>query len=915
MSVIDVILRTLGLLAGIALAARSARGDDPPARPPFDPEQLFNQADTDGNGKMSRQEFQLVAANGPRLRDDPQLADRLFGRLDADRDGSLSLAEFRRFAAMRGGGSPGRPPVPAERAAEKAPEKKAAVEQPAADQVAFFETKVRPVLVQQCYECHSAEAKKVKGGLLLDTREGTRRGGEQGPAVVPGDPEASLLVLAVRYQDENLQMPPKHRLPDEVVADLEQWVRSGAADPRDDKAVVRNDIDIEKGRQFWAFQPPQAVTPPTVQDAAWPRSDVDRFLLAAMEARGVRPVGDADRAALLRRLSFDLTGLPPAPAQVESFLADKSPGAVEEVVDRLLASPAFGERWGRYWLDVARYAESSGKQVNLNYPHAWRYRDYVVDSFNADKPFNVLAMEQVAGDLMPAKDDRQRAERAVATGFLAIGPKAHNERSRLQFDLDLADEQIDATTQAFLGLTVACARCHDHKFDPIPQRDYYALAGIFRSTETLFGTTLVIQNNRRTTELLELPAGANPPAIAQRLSPDARADLERQLESMQARQREIARGGRAATQGNGESLRLQTRIHLAENRLAIFDADGNPRPLAMAARDRRLPADSPLYTRGEPDAPGEIVPRGLPQVLVAGDGWVRSRGSGRLELAESLGSDQTPLTAGVWVTRVWLHLFGQGLVPTPDNFGASGTPPTNQPLLDALAVQLMADGWSTKRLVRRLVLTRAYGLASAYDARNQEIDPEDALVWRAAYRRLDAEALRDAMLVVAGTLDAAPPVGSIVAGVGDGPSAVMLRFGQQIERLNVRSVYLPVVRDHLPDALAAFDFAEPSLVTGQRATTSVPSQSLYMMNSPFVINAADAAASRMIREVPDERQRVRHAYLVVLNRPPAADEQAAAGRFLNDYAATASGGAEPGRDAWTAFLQALLGSAEFLYLN
>src|SRR4051794_21579352 len=706
MSAFNVIPRTLGLLAGFALAAASARGDDPPTRPAFDPEAVFDRADEDGDGKMSRKEFQFVVANAPRLRDNPQQADRVFGMLDADKDGSLSPAEFRRLAAMRGGGPPGRPLAPAARAPEKAPET-IADQPPTADQVAFFEKKVRPVLVQQCYECHSAGAKKVKGGLLLDTREGTRRGGEQGPAVVPGDPEASLLVLAVRYEDENLQMPPKHRLPDEVVADLEQWVRSGAADPRDDKAVARSDVDIEKGRQFWAFQPPQAVTPPTVQDAAWPRSDVDRFLLSAMEAKGVRPVGDADRAALLRRLSFDLTGLPPTPAEVEAFLADESPRAVEEVVDRLLASTAFGERWGRHWLDVARYAESSGKQVNLNYPHAWRYRDYVVDSFNADKPFNLFAMEQVAGDLMPAKDDRQRAERAVATGFLAIGPKSHNERSRLQFDLELADEQIDAVTQAFLGLTVACARCHDHKFDPIPQRDYYALAGIFRSTETLFGTTLVIQNNRRTTELLELPAGANPPVIGQRLSPDARAGLERQLESLLARQREIARGGRQATQGNGEYLRLQTRIHLAENRLANFDADGKPRPLAMAARDRRLPADSPLYTRGEPDTPGDVVPRGLPQVLVAGDGRVQSHGSGRLELAEFLGSDQNPLTARVWVNRAWLHLFGQGLVPTPDNFGASGTPPTNRPLLDALAVQFMADGWSTKRLVRGLVLPGA----------------------------------------------------------------------------------------------------------------------------------------------------------------------------------------------------------------
>src|SRR4051794_13104937 len=274
MSAINVIPRTLGLLAAFALAAASARGDDPPASPSFDPEEVFNRADTDGDGKMSKQEFQLVAANAPRLRDDPQRADRVFGMLDADRDGSLSPAEFRRLAAMRGGVPPGRPPAPAAaRAPEKAPEK-VADERPTADQVAFFEKKVRPVLVQQCYECHSAGAKKLKGGLLLDTREGTRRGGELGPAVVPGDPEASLLVQAVRYEDENLQMPPKHRLPDAVVADLERWVRSGAADPRDGKAAVRSDVDIEKGRRFWAFQPPRAVSPPAVHDAAWPRSDV-----------------------------------------------------------------------------------------------------------------------------------------------------------------------------------------------------------------------------------------------------------------------------------------------------------------------------------------------------------------------------------------------------------------------------------------------------------------------------------------------------------------------------------------------------------------------------------------------------------------------------------------------------------------
>src|SRR4051794_31195089 len=462
MSAINVIPRTLVLLAAFALAAASARGEDPPARPSFDSEELFRQADADRDGKMSKQEFQFVTANAPRLRDDPQRADRVFGMLDADKDGSLSPAEFQRLAAMRGGGPPGRPPATPARAPEKVADRPMT-----ADQVAFFEKKVRPVLVQQCYECHSAQAKKVRGGLLLDTREGTRRGGEQGPAVVPGDLEASLLVQAVRYTDENLQMPPKHRLPTEVVADLEQWVRSGAADPRDGKAVARSDVDIEKGRQFWAFQPPRAATPPAVQDAAWPRSDVDRFLMAAMEAREVRPVGDADRAAMLRRLSFDLTGLPPTPAEVEAFLADDSPGAVEKVVDRLLKSSAFGERWGRHWLDVARYAESTGPSRNIPYPHAWRYRDYVIDSVNADVPFDRLVREQVAGDLLPAGTDAERNRLLTATGFLALGPKDVNQRFKVRFLMDNVDEQIDAVSRSTLGMTVACARCHDHKFDPI----------------------------------------------------------------------------------------------------------------------------------------------------------------------------------------------------------------------------------------------------------------------------------------------------------------------------------------------------------------------------------------------------------------------------------------------------------------
>ncbi len=337
---------------------------------------------------------------------------------------------------------------------------------PTPDQLAFFEKNIRPVLAKECYSCHSTGAEKVRGGLKLDTRDGIRKGGDHGPAVVPGDPEKSWLLKAIQHDEEMKPMPPKKdQLPDSVIADFKKWIAMGAPDPRDspDK-VVTWAIDIEKGRQFWAFQPPNKTAPPDVRDAAWPRSDIDRFLLSAMEAKGLAPVADADPRTLLRRLNFDLIGLPPSPEEVGAFVkayTAEPRSALETVVDKLLASPQFGERWGRHWLDVARYGESSGKGANLAYPHAWRYRDYVIDAFNKDKPYDQFIREQLASDLLTAKDDQQKAEFLVATGFLAIGAKDHNERNPKQFEMDLADEQIDATSRAFLGLTMACARCHD----------------------------------------------------------------------------------------------------------------------------------------------------------------------------------------------------------------------------------------------------------------------------------------------------------------------------------------------------------------------------------------------------------------------------------------------------------------------
>jgi hypothetical protein len=785
---------------------------------------------------------------------------------------------------------------------------------PTPEQVAFFEKSIRPVLAGKCYSCHSAEAKTPKGGLRLDTREGLRAGGDSGPALVPGEPAESLLIEALHHEDKGLRMPPKEKLPEAVIADFEQWVKMGAPDPREGGTpVARPEIDIEAGRRFWAFQTPQRQAPPPVRDESWPLSDVDRFLLARMEERGLRPVVDADRRALLRRVYFDLVGLPPSPEDVEAFAADPSPAAFEAVVDRLLASPQFGERWGRHWLDVARYAESSGRTVSFNYPYAWRYRDYVIAAFNADKPFDRFIREQVAGDLLPAADARQGAEQQIATGFLAVGAKTLSERDPLQFEMDVVDEQVDALSQAFLGLTVACARCHDHKFDPIPQRDYYALAGIFRSTETCFGTIRVIQSLHPSPPL-EFPAESGLPPGLEPLAPEARRSLERQLAEVRERNDNRVKTGQRTTGADFNAMAL------LQHRLDTYAPDGSPKRRAMGVREKAEPVDSPLYIRGEVEKPGPVVPRGLVQVLDREPIAIPSGQSGRLELAEWLASPRNPLTARVFVNRVWLHLFGRGLVATPDNFGASGTPPSNPALLDHLAVSFMEDGWSVKRLVRRLVLSRAYGLGTDHDDADFKADPDNVLVWRMTPRRLDAEALRDALLAIGGELILTPSAVSPVTRAGEGGSAPLMKQAEQLDGGDFhRAVYLPVLRDGLLESLALFDFADPNQVVGERVATTVPAQGLFLLNSPFVQARAEAAADRLLAATSGDGDRLRRAYLTFLGRPPTPRELQAAEDFLARYPRTpgrtgdASG---PGPKAtWAALCQALFASADFLYRN
>ena len=806
--------------------------------------------------------------------------------------------------------------------------------QPSPAGTAFFEQKIRPVLVGECFACHATgKEKKAKGGLALDSAEGLRQGGESGPLFKAGDPTGSLLLKALRHGDPELAMPPKKKLDEQVVRDFEAWIRMGAPDPRGAVKVTGPGA----GKEHWAFQAPRRVVAPAVRDIGWARSEVDRFLLAALEGKGLAPVGNADRRTLLRRVTFDLTGLPPTPAEVEAFVSDGSGDAFAKVVDRLLGSSAFGEKWARHWLDVARYAESTGKTVNFNYPHAWRYRDYVIAAFNSDKPYDQFIREQLAGDLLQSDDPKVKAERVIATGFLAVGPKILNERNGLKFELDQADEQLDVTTQAFLGITAACARCHDHKFDPIPTRDYHALLGIFRSTETCYGTPRFI-NAQRPGRLIPLPEEAKPALAVERLSEAERGRIERQIETVQ----EAARNARDQVQ----RFLISGQVSLLQARLDAYDRDGNPKLLAMGVRDKpsgagregpgnrmafagftqtgsRVISDSPVFMRGDADQPEAMkVPRGTLTVLAREPLKIPAGTSGRLELAGWIASKDNPLTARVMVNRVWMHLFGKGLVPTADDFGLAGRPPTHPELLDHLAIRFMEDGWSVKGLVRHLVLSRAYQLDCRAQAKAQEVDPDNTLLWRMAPRRLDAEDLRDAMLSVSGQLLAKPPTGSAVARAGEGPvSPPGLRGGQMQALLNDprdtrRSVYLPVIRDNLPEAMALFDAADPTLITAERPRTTTPPQALYLMNSAFALRQADKAAERLLTAHGDEMERIRAAHQVFLCRAPTDAEAGWAKAFLTRYRERFSGEPEKEgreREAWSAYCQALFTSAEFQY--
>jgi cytochrome c553 len=766
-----------------------------------------------------------------------------------------------------------------------------------AKSIEYFEKNVRPLLVANCYTCHSASTNS-KGGLRVDDRNGLIQGGDRGPAVVPGDPQNSLLIQAVSHKDDTLKMPPKKRLSADDIATLTRWVESGAAWPDVEASAVlsKSNPKYEKLRkEHWAWQPLKVTSPPSVLDTSWPRSEIDRFLLAQLEKAGLEPVADADRVTLIRRLTFDLTGLPPSPAEIDAFAADRTREALEHVVDRLLASPAYGERWGRHWLDVARYGESTGSSRNLPFPHAWRYRDYVIDAFTEDKPFNTFIKEQLAGDLLPANSPGERDQHLIATGFLAVGVKDVNQRFKVRFIMDNVDEQIDAVGRSFLATTVSCARCHDHKFDPIPTAEYYGLAGIFRSTDLCAGLRNKMGGGGLdyydTSMLISLSGGPKPdPALSEKIARATAAyeAAKREFEAIRGTPAGLAKG----PDGFPKQRPFRLKMVKLEAELAALK-EANLGPIALGVRDAKKVEDTQIRLRGEAEKLGPVVPRGFLSILPVPDAPPINRAqSGRLELAEWISSDQNPLTPRVIVNRVWHHLFGQGLVRSVDNFGVTGDVPSHPALLDFLSAQFVRDGWSVKKLVRTLVLTRAYGLSSESNSRNREVDPSNRFVWRHSPRRLDAEEIRDLMLAAGGNLDLNRPLASpakdlkVIELPNNGPLARKLADAARSSRH--RSIYLPLLRTVVPTALEVFDFAEQATVTGKRDTTTVATQALYLLNDPFVRRQALAFGRSLLAQSDcDESRRIDAAYRIALGRGASHAEVERARRFLDEFEQTA----------------------------
>ena len=782
-----------------------------------------------------------------------------------------------------------------------------------------FARDIQPILESRCVSCHGPEMQE--SGFRVDVRERLLKGGDsETPAVVPKNVVKSLLIERVTAADPDLLMPPEGKpLTKTEIASLKAWIESGAEMPATFEQIKRTTTT------HWSFQPIAKVEPPALP-SDWVKNPIDAFVLRKLGQVKFTPSDVADRRTLIRRVTLDLTGLPPTPEEIEQFLADRAPDAYERLVDRLLASPAYGERWGRHWLDVVRYADSNGLDENVAHGNAWRYRDYVISAFNADVPYARFVQEQLAGDLLPVKDLDEKNRRLIATGFLSLGPKVLAEVDETKMEMDIVDEQIDTFGKAFLGLTLGCARCHDHKFDPITHEDYYALAGIFKSTKTMDSFTKIAKWHEH--------------EIASAAQRQRKIESDQQIKAKSEEIAALVKSANAAlltSMEEGAKLpakpeeqypqETKKRLKQLREELAACQKAAPAIPTAMGVEEGQI-ANVPVHQRGSHLSLGKIVPRRFPLVLTADNSTsIPKDTSGRLQLAQWLTKPDHPLTARVIVNRVWRWHFGRGLVDSTDNFGELGSDPSHPELLDWLAGRLIESDWSLKSLHRLIATSSTYRQRSEVNGRKfveqkiNVIDPENRYLWRANVKRLEAEAIRDSLLAVSGNLDR--QMGGSLLNT-ENRKHIFDHTSKDNTSYDTprRSVYLPIVRNHLYDLFQLFDYTDASMVNGNRATSTVAPQALFLMNAEFVSESAGALASRLLEDSTSDANRIGTMYQLALGRFPDAKETARTQTFLAQFRQALADGQQTDPEpkalehqAWATLCQVLLVSNEFVTIR
>lgn len=760
----------------------------------------------------------------------------------------------------------------------------------------FFLSKVMPVLSANCVGCHGD---KPQAGLKLDSRESLMKGGRSGPAVVPGDPERSLLVHAVRQDHATLKMPPAGRLSEEAIAHLSQWVKDGAVWPEGKPGATSAYVIRPEQKAFWSFQPVRKPQPPAAERAEWNRNSIDQFIYAKLKENGLAPVRKADKATLLRRAAFDLTGLPPTREELASFLNDSSPDAFERRVDRMLAVPQYGERWGRHWLDLVRYADTAGDAADFPVPEMYKYRNYVIQAFNQDKPYDQFVREQIAGDLLPAADEARHWEQTIATGYITVSrrvgvsPKADRHV--------MIEDTIGNLGQTMLGLSIGCARCHDHKFDPIATADYYALYGIFDST------IYPLSGEEHNPYRADFVYRVGKEKAAEILKPFDEAFAPwKKLEREKFAEFQLFQDKKVLTPGRSRDIVWAELTKIRQDLVPVAEAYP-PLETAWAVSEGN-PHDAKIQIYGDPKNTSAVAPRGFPLIL----GGMRlpdsEAGSGRRQLAQWLTDPANPLTARVIVNRIWHYHFGKGIVATTSDFGVRGAPPTHPELLDYLAARFVEDGWSFKKLHKLILMSETYQLASAEAPANSAIDPQNNFLWRQNRQRLDAEQINDTIRFLSGTLDLS------MAGRQPFPND-RTYFYRQHEPFSGnyanprRAVYGMQQRAQKNPYLDLFDGSDGNLALPERRSTTTSLQALYLMNSEFL----DEQSRLIARRLPTPEV----AFDAIFGRPakPQELEQSRAflARLQKEY--RAAGVAKPEERAWASYVHAMLSSNPFLFVD